>query len=108
MNAYRDQYATLFNGGDSVKLFAISMDPIDTLAAWAKDEGYPFAFLSDSGGVVGKAYDAFSEEYGVDRRVVIVIGPDGIIRQRQDPFRELDPTAYTALGAVVDSLRRSR
>ncbi|MGH7656686.1 MAG: redoxin domain-containing protein [Gemmatimonadales bacterium] len=107
MNAYRDQYATIFNDGDGVALFAISLDPIDTLAAWAEDEGYPFTFLSDSGGVVGRAYGAFSEKSGLDRRVVIVIGPDGVIRHRQDPFRELDPTAYSALGAAVDSSRPS-
>ena len=44
MDAYRDQYAKLFHGGKDVVLLAISADPADTLAAWARDARYPFRF----------------------------------------------------------------
>ncbi len=101
MDAYRDQYATLFNGGKDVTLFAISTDPDTMLASWAKDEKYPFTFLSDAGGTVGKLYGAFNAKYGLDNRTLFVIDPDGRISYVASPFREVDPTAYTALGAAV-------
>jgi peroxiredoxin len=103
MNAYRDQYATLFHGGQDVVLLAISTDSPETLAAWAQEADYPFTFLSDPGGAVGKAYGARSVT-GLDNRNLFVVAPDGTIGYRAIPFRETDPTAYTALGAAVDSL----
>ena len=54
MNAYRDQYATLFKNGRGVVLIAISADPDTALASWARDSEYPFLFASDSGTVVGR------------------------------------------------------
>ncbi|MFL5521862.1 MAG: peroxiredoxin family protein, partial [Gemmatimonadales bacterium] len=56
MDAYRDQYAKLFNDGKDVTLLAISTDDIGALASWAKDAKYPFTFLSDTGGHVGRQY----------------------------------------------------
>src|SRR5439155_481051 len=38
MHAYRDQYAQLFHDGRNVILIAISVDPADTLAAWARHD----------------------------------------------------------------------
>jgi peroxiredoxin len=104
MDAYRDQYATLFNGGNHVVLLAISVDPDTMLAAWAREKAYPFRFLSDSAGVIGKRYGAFSSKYSVDNRTLFVIGPDGKIAQVQAPFREIDPAAYQKLEAAVDSI----
>jgi peroxiredoxin len=101
MDAYRDQYATLFNGGKDVTLVAISTDPDTTLASWAGDAKYPFTFLSDSGGRVGKLYGAFNAKYGLDNRTLFVIAPDGTISYVASPFREVDPTSYTALQAAV-------
>ncbi len=101
MDAYRDQYATLFNGGKDVTLLAISTDPDTMLAAWAGEKKYPFTFLSDSGGTVGKLYGAFNAKYGLDNRSVFVIGPDGKISYVAAPFQEVDPTSYTALGAAI-------
>ena len=108
MDAYRDQYATLFNGGKDVTLLAISTDPIGELAAWAKDAKYPFTFLSDSGGQVGRLYGAFSAKSGLDNRTLYVIGPDGTIVHRAAPFREIDPTAYADLGAAVAKARAGK
>jgi len=105
MNAYRDQYAQLFNGGKDVTLLAISTDDIGDLASWAKDAGYPFTFLSDTGGSVGKLYGAFNPAFRLDNRTLYVVGPDGTIVHRAAPFREVDPTAYTELGAAVAKAR---
>ncbi|MEZ4413418.1 MAG: redoxin domain-containing protein [Gemmatimonadales bacterium] len=103
MNAYRDQYATLFNNGQDVVLLAISTDSPEVLASWAKEADYPFVFLSDPGGAVGKAYGAHSIT-GLNNRNLFVVAPGGRVGYRAVPFRETDPTAYTALGAAVDSL----
>jgi hypothetical protein len=40
----------------------------------------------------------------VDNRNLFVVGPDGRIAYRATPFREVDPTAYTDLGAAIDRI----
>ena len=105
-DAYRDQYATLFNGGKDVTLFSVSVDSPEELASWAKEKGYPHAFLSDADGVVGKPYGAYNEKYKLDLRLLYVIGPDGLVRYKAQPFRETDPTSYTDLAAAVAKARR--
>lgn len=101
MDAYRDQYAKLFNGGQGVKLLAVSVDSDTALASWARDRKYPFTFLSDAGGEVGRRYGAFDTEHKVDDRTLYVIGPDGTIAYRAAPFEELDATAYPALAEGI-------
>ena len=104
MDAYRDQYAQLFNNGKNVVLLAISVDAPEPLAAWAKEKGYQFGFLSDPGGTVGQLYGAFDTEYKLDSRTVFVVGPDGKIAYVAAPFRELDRTAYQQLGEAVSKV----
>ena len=101
MNAYRDQYATLFKNGRGVVLIAISADPDTALASWARDSEYPFLFASDRGTVVGRRYGALAESPGMTNRNLFVVGPDGRISYRAVPFREIDPTAYEELGAAI-------
>ena len=108
MKAYRDQYATLFNDGNDVVLLAISADPAEAQASWAKDEAFPFTFLSDPGSRVGRQYGAISSSGRTNNRNLFVVGPDGRIRYRQIPFREVDPTAYRELGDAVDSIASAR
>ena len=105
MDAYRDQYAQLF-GGKGVVLLAISTDSAAELASWAADRDYPFTFLSDIGGVVGRRFGAFSPAYGLDNRTLFVVGPDGKIAYRQAPFRDVDPKAYSELGKAVERTAR--
>ncbi|MFZ5623237.1 MAG: peroxiredoxin [Gemmatimonadota bacterium] len=102
MKQYRDSYGDLFHDGKDVVLLAISADPADAQASWAKDEGFPFRFLSDADGTVGKAYGAWSDQYKLDKRVLYVIGPDGRITYVADPFREVDPSAYSELGDAIN------
>ncbi len=108
MDAYRDQYATLFNGGKGVQVLAISVDPDTAQASWAADKKYPVTFLSDPGAEVGTAYHVVVDFRGtkLDSRVVYVIGPDGKIAHVMAPFREVDPTAYTELGQAVEAARQ--
>ena len=98
--AYRDQYATLFNNGDKVVLLGVSVDPDTTLAAWAREKSYPGVFASDSGQVIGKAYG--STRGSIDVRNLFVIGPDGRIVHRATPFNVLSQDAYSDLGIAVD------
>ena len=49
MEAYRDQYATLFNNGRKVVVIGISVDPDTALASWARDEDFPVALRQRSG-----------------------------------------------------------
>ena len=104
MEAYRDQYATLFNGGRDVVLIAISADPIDQLESWAREAQFSFLMASDSGAAIGRMYGALARRPGVTNRNLFVVGPDGKVAYRATPFREIDPTAYTDLGKAFDSL----
>jgi len=100
MNAYRDQYAQLFKNGRNIVLIAISADPDTALASWARDAEYPFLFAQ----AVGKMYGALSRFPGITNRNLFVVGPDGKVAYRATPFREIDPTAYTELGAAIAKL----
>ena len=104
MEAYRDQYATLFNGGKKVTLLAISTDSGDELASWMRDARFPFTFGSDEGGKVGKLYDAYNSLIRTDNRSLYVVGPDGRIAYKALPFRQSSEEAYTELGQVIDRL----
>jgi peroxiredoxin len=104
MEAYRDQYATLFNNGRNVTVIGISVDADTTLASWAREEDFPIVFASDPGGTVGRAYAAYDEKNKLDNRSLFVVGPDGRITYLAKPFKVLTPSAYTELAAAVDRL----
>jgi peroxiredoxin Q/BCP len=104
MEAYRDQYATLFNNGRNVVVLGISVDPDTALASWARDEDFPVLFASDPGGKVGQLYAAYDAKNKTDNRSLFVVRPDGHIAYVTKPFKVLTPSAYTDLAAVVDSL----
>jgi peroxiredoxin len=104
MEAYRDQYATLFNNGRKVAVIAISADADTTLASWARDEQFPMVFASDANGNVGAMYDTFDNKRNQDTRTLFVIDPAGKVAHIMRPFHVLAPKDYAELAAVVDSL----
>ena len=104
MEAYRDQYATLFNNGRKVVVIGISVDADTAQASWARDEAFPILFASDPGGRVGQLYAAFDAKNKLDNRSLFVVRPDGRIAYVTKPFKVLTPSAYTELAAIVDSL----
>jgi len=104
MEAYRDQYATLFNNGRNVVVIGVSVDPDTALFSWARDAAFPMLFASDHDGKVGTLYGAYNPQNKVDNRSLYVIAPDGRIAYKAQPFRQMSADAYTELGAVVDSL----
>jgi peroxiredoxin len=99
MEAYRDQYAKLFNNGRNVVVVAVSVDPDTMLASWARDLQTPVLFASDVGQTVGKLYG--STRGAVDNRSLFVIDPSGRIVKRMQPFNELAQTSYDELQAAV-------
>ena len=99
MEAYRDQYARLFNDGRGVVVLAVSVDADTTLAAWASELQTPVLFASDPGQKVGKLYG--STRGGIDNRNLFVIAPDGRIAHRMLPFNELSAAAYDELADAV-------
>jgi len=106
MDAYRDQYAKLFKNGQGVVLIAISADPDTALASWARDSEFPFLFASDPGTTVARRFGALADRPGMTNRNLFVVGPDGRIAYRATPFREVDPSAYTELGAAIEKAVR--
>ena len=100
MEAYRDQYATLFNNGKNVIVLGISTDPDTTLAAWAREASFPFLMMSDSGGVMGKLYG--SARPTTNLRNLFVVGPDGRIIHKMTPFNVMSQDAYSELEKAVD------
>jgi peroxiredoxin Q/BCP len=104
MEAYRDQYATLFNNGRKVTVIGVSVDPDTALLSWARDADFPMLFASDPGGTVGTAYGAYNPQTQMDNRSLYVIGPDGRIVYKAQPFRQMAEDAYTELAAAIDKV----
>ena len=99
MEAYRDQYAKLFNNGRNVVVLAVSVDADTSLASWARDQQTPLLFASDMGQKVGKLYGATSG--ALDDRSLFVIDSSGRIVKRMQPFNQLSQAAYVDLEAAV-------
>ena len=100
MHAYRDKYQEVFGGGKDVILIAVSADTPEDLAAWAKDDQFPFLMASDKDLTLAKALGAVGRG-GYTNRNLFVIGPDGKVAYRMTPFREIDATAYTELADAI-------
>jgi peroxiredoxin len=101
MEAYRDQYATLFNNGKGVAVIGISTDADTVQFDWARDSHFPVYFASDPDGSVVKLYDAKYPAFNAARRVLFVVDPSGKISHVMDPFKELVADSYTELAAAV-------
>ena len=99
MEAYRDQYAKLFNNGKNVIVLGVSVDPDTTLASWARDQQTPVLYASDVTQKVGKMYGAVSGAY--DDRSLFVIDPAGKIVKRMQPFNVLAQGSYEDLETAV-------
>jgi peroxiredoxin Q/BCP len=105
MNAYRDQYASLFRGGRDIVLIGISPETPEELRSWAKDADFPFLFASDPEGTTYTAFGGTPRENGMPGgRSLVVVGPDGRIGEVVPRFREVDPTAYEELQAIIDGI----
>ncbi len=107
MQAYRDQYARLFNDGRNVIVLGISNDGPEDLASWLYDADFPFVFASDAanGGETYAAFGGGLRGNGMaGDRSVIVVGPDGRVAGVIPSFNQVDPGAYDELAAMVDAV----
>ena len=103
MEAYRDQYASLFNEGRDVVLIGISTDSVEELGSWAKDSDFPFLFGSDPDSPIYAAFGGDPRDNGmVGSRAVIVVDPEGRIAHVMPTFNQVDPAAYQELAEVID------
>lgn len=101
MEAYRDQYATIFNDGKGVAVIGISTDADTVQFDWARDEKFPVYFASDPDAKVVTLYDVKYPAFNAAKRVLFVVDPTGKITHVMDPFKELVADSYTELGAAV-------
>jgi peroxiredoxin len=101
MEAYRDQYAKLFNDGKGVAVIGISADADTVQADWARDEHFPVYFASDPDATVIKLYDVKYPAFNAAKRILFVVDPTGRISHVMNPFRELNADSYTELAAAV-------
>ena len=103
MQAYRDQYASLFRSGQNVVLIGISNDSAEELASWARDEDFQFLFGSDPEGAAYSAFGGDPRMGGmVGSRAVVVVDGEGRIAEVIPSFNQVDPGAYTQLGEAID------
>jgi peroxiredoxin len=77
MEAYRDQYATLFNNGRGVVVLGISVDPDTTLINWFRELETPIMVMSDADARVSRMYQALNEARKTNNRHLYVIDKDG-------------------------------
>jgi peroxiredoxin len=103
MEAYRDQYATMFNNGRKIAVIGISPDPDTTLASWAGEEQFPMLFASDVGGKVAQLYASYDPIKKQGLRNVYVITPDGKIAWGRT-VKALVEKDYVDLGVAVDKV----
>jgi peroxiredoxin len=101
MEAYRDQYATIFDNGRKVVVLAVSADADTTLAAWARESSFPFLFASDTARAIGARYGSLPPNGRYFARNVFVIAPDGRIAGKMLRFNVMSADAYTELGRLV-------
>jgi len=104
MEAYRDQYATMFHNGHKVILVGISTDPDTMQLAWAREKNFPWTFGSDADGQVGRLYSTYDEGYKAENRTLFIVAPDGKIAYVARPFRVMAQESYSDMAAAIDKL----
>lgn len=100
--AFRDRAGSLF--GPEVVVAGISTDSLDTHVRFAREYELPFKLLSDPDLTIARRYDAADGRRA--RRVVVVVGRDGLVRYVDRAFAALDPESYVHLGAAVEAARK--
>lgn len=104
LTKFRDENATLF--GDGVVVLPISKDGLESHASWAKDLKMPFMLVSDTTGVVARAYGSQSAPGRGFTRNVFVVGKDGKVAYTVVKLNALSQDAYTALAQAVAAAKK--
>jgi len=76
--------------GLGVEILALSIDTQFAHKVWQEGElskivpgGVPYPMLSDQAGKIGRLYDVYDENIGLDLRGLFLIDPDGVIQAVQ-------------------------
>jgi alkyl hydroperoxide reductase subunit AhpC len=104
MEAYRDQYATLFNNGRNVVVLGVSLDADTTLISWFRELDTPIMVMGDGDKKVSTLYQALNAAGTADQRHLYVIDKTGKVTYKTLPFRVMAQDAYTELEAEIDKL----
>jgi peroxiredoxin len=104
MEAYRDQYATLFNNGRGVVVLGVSVDPDTTLINWFRELETPVIAMSDAEAKVSRTYQAYNETSKTNSRHLYVIDKTGRVTYKTLPFRVTVQDAYDELEKEIDKL----
>lgn len=104
MEAYRDQYATLFNNGRGVVVLAVSADPDTTLINWFREIDSPIMVHGEPDGKVGRIYQTYNDSTKQNRRHLYVIDKTGKVTFKQQPVRVMVQETYDELAKEIDRL----
>ncbi len=88
--SFRDDISQI-TGKDAVVL-GVSVDDTDSHKAFTEKFHLNFPLLSDMGGTVSKAYDAFRPEKGNSARVTAIIDKEGKIKK---VFPQVNPEGHS-------------
>jgi alkyl hydroperoxide reductase subunit AhpC len=84
VSAVADKFAEFQSLG--VDVLVLSVDSVYVHKVWNDSElslmvpgGAPFPMVNDVSGNVGRIYNVFNEEVGIDERGSFIIDPDGVI-----------------------------
>jgi peroxiredoxin len=105
LNVYQEVLAELEAQG--VRLYGVSVDSAFCHKAFQEHLGVTIPLLADfhPKGEVARAFGVYSEDYGVARRALVMIGPDGIVK-----WSHMSPSPLEIPGAnlIFDALARRR
>ena len=104
MEAYRDQYATLFNNGRGVVVLGISLDPDTTLINWFREIETPIMVTGDGDKKIATLYQSLNAGGTANQRHLYVLDKTGKVTYKTLPFRVMAADAYTELEAEIDKL----
>lgn len=82
-------------------LYGVSGDYVFSHQEWAKHHNLGFALLSDHDHTVAKAYSSYNAEAGFNKRTVVVVDREGVIRYANLNFKASSADDYTALRAAI-------
>lgn len=103
LHKFRDEQATLF--GPDVVVLPISVDDVETHAAWAKDDNFSFRLVADPELKVAALYGSKMAERPMASRTIFVVDREGRIAWREMRFNALNEKAYQTLAAEVAKAR---
>ena len=91
------------------KIFAISVDSLQTLARFKQDQQLNFTLLSDFNKEASRAYGSIYEEFGfnmkgVSKRSAFVIDGEGIIRYAEVLENAGEQPDFNQIRAVLEGL----